>query len=436
MLVDKNSFLTDNKSMKQVLIIDASPTLKEYLKFKFTEENIHCEFSSGVRDSFSTMLEVLPELIILNAEKLNSSVMEFLSKKSSNPNGKKIPIIMTGPVISKDDVEDLVQYGVIKYFTQPIKFETFFVAVGKILRSAFMIDQTPCVLDIHLNKTIIFIEIAMGMNREKLALLRYKITEIIDANKLAMPKIVVMMTDLNLSFVDGFNLELLFDNIIADQRVLKKNVKVLSLDSIVKELIEGHTEYSGIEVVTNLSEVLNSLMNDEEAADTSDDNVHEMISENILASDGEMSTGELEMRFSPETETQEENFETQPEVTKKYTIAIVDDDPAIRFTLNNAFMSIGFETNLYQNGSEFLTALLQKRFDIAILDIIMPGMSGFDVLKTLVQKRVNLPIIMYSDLMQKEAIVQALTMGAKSYLLKPQSSDVIIQKVFEILKGK
>ena len=54
----------------------------------------------------------------------------------------------------------LAKYGVIKYFAKPIQFDIFFEAIGKILNNQLSLDTTPCVLDLHRNGNIIFIEIA------------------------------------------------------------------------------------------------------------------------------------------------------------------------------------------------------------------------------------------------------------------------------------
>ena len=66
----------------------------------------------------------------------------------------------------------------------------------------------------------------------------------------------------------------------------------------------------------------------------------------------------------------------------------------------------------------------------------MPGISGFDILKTLRQHQVTSPVLVYSQAAQKEAIIQSLTLGAKTYLVKPQKHEVIISKAMEILNGK
>ncbi len=413
--------------MKQVLIIDAPPMFREFLREKLVAEKVGVEIANGQRDAFTKLISTMPDLIILNIEENIDEFMDFLEKKKKDINAKNIPVIISGPVASKESVENLIQYDVIKYFTKPIKFDVFFESIGQVLRLGLSMDTTPCVLDVHLNNNIIFIEIAMGLNREKISILKYKLAELIEKNKIETPKVVLMMTDLNLSFVDGLNLELLFNSIIANKNIAHKNIKVLSLDTITKEMIAGHPEYDGIEVVRNLSDVLNSLVGNNTETD-----LHDTISENFLTATKDSNTGSVEMRFYSDSGTTSDSDDGS---TITARAAIIDDDVVIREILKKSFENLGFEAEVFSKGSEFILEATRKNFSVLILDIFMPGLSGFDILKSLMDRKINVPTIIYSQAMQKEMIMQALQLGAKSYLLKPQKPEVIIQKALEIINA-
>ena len=66
----------------------------------------------------------------------------------------------------------------------------------------------------------------------------------------------------------------------------------------------------------------------------------------------------------------------------------------------------------------------------------MAELTGLDILKALVEKKIDLPVIIYSNVVQKEVIMQALKLGASSYLIKPQPLEVITQKALEIINAK
>ena len=413
--------------MKRVLIVDAPPLFREYLKDKLVNEKITVDCASGSRDAFTKMISTLPDLMIVDAPDQLSQLFDLLEMKRKDPNASKIPVILTGPVLNRESIAKLPYYNVIKYFNKPIKFDVFFESIGKLLRIALSIDTTPSILELHLNDNIIFIEIAQGLNREKIALLKYKLTEMIDGNKLSKPKVVIMLTDLKLTFVDGANLEFLFDNVIADERIQPKNVKILSFDAFTKELIDGHPAYTGMEVVENLSSVLSSLV--EGVGD-----VTETITDRILSATDDTSEGSVQMRFYSEGGiTNDDEEDTEPRDPSLISVAVVDDDQITRNLLKAAFQAHQVETELFDSGLEFLVSTKHKTFDLVILDIFMPGVSGLDILTTLRQNKYMSPVIIYSSATQRDAVVQALSLGAKSFIAKPMKPEVIVQKALEVL---
>lgn len=434
--------------MAKVLIIDAAPMFRDFIRDKLVSERIEVETATN-RDAYMKVINTLPDLIILNLEKegdespVNENLLDFFQKKRRDPNAGRTPVIVIGPVIEREEVAKLIPFGVIKYFTKPIKFDVFFESLGKILKGRFIVDPTPCVLDLHLNNNIIFIEIAMGLNREKISLLKYKIAELIEKNGLTHPKVVLMMTSLSLSFVDGLNLELLLNNVIADKsHIVNSYVKVLSLDPIVSELVEGHTEYTGIEVVQSLQSVLNKIVDRKDAKGEATD----VITNAVLANTGDPISEDaaVEMRFASDAvKGGEEEGAPPPAVDSGATIrvAVVDDDQVVRALLQKSFMAIGAGTEGFATTKEFLARVLGDKgraFDVVILDIFMEGtngMGGFDVLQAFKERTITIPVIVYSQAIQRDMIVKSLSLGARSYLLKPQKPEALIHKAMEVLNA-
>ena len=409
--------------MKRVLLIDGSPIFSDFLHEKLKSEQISLDTAIGSRDAYTKLIVTLPDLVIIELEEdVTYEIQELLEKKINDVNAKNIPLIITGPEIEHLKIATLAEYGVIKYFKKPIRFDIFFETIGKVLKTRFSIDETPCILDLHLNGEIIFIEISSGLNREKLYMLKYKISEIITKNNLKIPKVIVMLTNLQLSFVDGINLELLFDNIIADKRISKENIKVLSLNDFVKDLIQGHKQYEGIEVSSRLTDILNGFVE----TNTNSANVNEFVSDKILKSDKDIDEGSIEMRFEGNTNQNNGN---------ELQIAIVDDDVVIRKLLQSAFSSISAQTILFASGTEFLKSISDgTEYDLTILDLFIPDMDGFTILKSLQYHTYTKPIIIYSQATQKEAVLHAMSLGAKSYIVKPQKPQTIVSKALEVLR--
>lgn len=435
--------------MKNVLIIDAPPMFREFLKNKLSEEKVNVIITQEKRDALIKITSVLPDLVIIDINDFDDpdSIMELFQKIKANPNASRIPTIATGPKMDKNIIGTYAKLGIHKYFIKPIKFDIFFESIGRILHTAFSMDSTPCVLDIHRNNDIIFIEIAQGLNREKLSLLKYKLSEIIENNEIEVPKIILMMTNLEFSFVDGLNLELLIDNILSNSKVHTKNVKVLSFSTFTQQLIDGHPQYDGIEVATDISQVLNYFV---ESSNTS--RVSDLIADRILSTSDLDSDGSIEMRFS--SDATEAMSGTQPESTEEKdtsvpgktqnttgssatdeTIAIIDDDQITLKLCYAGFTQAGYKVDLFSSGIDFLANMSKKRYKAIILDILMPGVSGFDTLKRLQGLANKPPIVIYSQAIRKDIVLQALSLGAKSFIAKPQKPEVLVSKVQEILSS-
>jgi len=412
--------------MKQVLLIDTPPLFREFFKEKLTSEKIGVETLGKRGDAFAKTVSLLPDLIIIDVSESIDDLTDFFEKKRADPNAFLIPIIMTGPDPSREVLAKLPTYQVIKYFNKPIKFDIFFEFIGQTLRTPLSLDTTPSIMELHLNKNIIFIEIAQALNSDKLSLLKYKIDEMIEANKLVSPKIVLMISNLTLTFMDAVNVELLLQNVSSDSRIQRKNIKILSTDPFIRDFINGHEEFKGIEVAEELSQVLKTLVNRE-----SPGNIADIINEDILSTTEAANAGTVEMRFFSESGVL--NTDDPDGKVKKLQAAIVDDDPITRKILEKAFFSLNSNTDLFDSGAKFLAAANQKIYDIVILDIFMPGISGFDILANLQAKRYPGPVIIYSSTAQKTSVMQALSLGAKAYLVKPMKPEAFIQKVLEVL---
>ncbi len=411
--------------MKQVLLIDASPIFMEFLKDKLLSEKIKVETAAGNRDAFQKMVNLMPDLVIVDVESDILNIQDFLDNKISEPNAAKLPMIIVGPEIPRTSISNLAKYGVFKYFTKPIKFDVLIEVISRIIKTPITIDDTPSVIETHVNGNIIFVDIAQGLNRDKIEILKYKLDDIVAKNKMHEPKIIIMMTSLELTFVDGTNLEILFDNLINSFAL--KNIKVLSLNKFTTELLEGHPAYHGIEVAESLNDVLNALVDSGTAGDVSD-----IVSDKILFADDQSIPSSIDTRFG-----NDKGGSTKADEEKSSTIkvAIVDGDEATRKLLATAFQSINAETVTFENGNSFVSAIPKDQFDVIILDLYLADINGLDILRNLQRQGFTTPIIVYSQATSKEVVLQSLSLGARSYLVKPQKPALIIQKALGVLNS-
>ncbi|MCQ2572604.1 MAG: response regulator [Treponema sp.] len=411
--------------MKSVLIVDAHPLFRDFLKEKLAAGKIEVNTASEDRDAFTKMITTLPNLVIMDRGETQEQISDFMQKKLADPNTASIPIIMTGPLIDKALIGSLARYGVFKYFTKPIKFDLFFEAIGNILHLPVIMDTTPCVLDIHRNSNIIFIEVAQGLNREKLALLKFKLAEMIETEELESPKIIIMLTNLDLTFIDGLNLEFLIDNVLDNPKIHRKNVKILSLSQFVSDLVDGHSEYDGIEVTDNLPQVLNSLV--ESSITTS---VSDLITEKILSgSSGDEISSSIETRFYSDTGA----IEKDDSIGSVFTVALIDENPQSAASIQKLFSSVGARTDIYSTGQDFINSFVPDKYSLVILDVLERASNGFEILNQFKADRMAPPVIVYSASAQRDLIVKVLSSGAALYLMKPQKPEVLLNKAISLL---
>ena len=414
--------------MKKVLISDNYPLFRDFLKQKLSEEQIEIITTQENRDLYTKLITNLPNLLILDLSDDDSLDMEFLQKKLSDSNTANIPIIITGPQKDRSAIASLAKYGVIKYFEKPVQFDLLFKSIGNTIHTPIPIDTTPCVLDLHRNNKVIFIELALGLNREKLSLMRFKLSEMIESEKIENPKIVIMLTNLELSFVDGYNLEFLIDNVLSCPRVHNKNVKILSLSPFVKELLDGHPDYSEIEMSNNLSRVLNDLV------DTSlSTNIPDIITSQILTKTDieKMDKDSMATRFSSDSIDKSIKKNTGTVLN----VAIIDSDESTLEISKNSFEQVGAICQCFTKGKQFIENYAEGKYDLIILDVLLEDKTGLSLLQVLQKKPHSPPIIVYSQSLQKEIVVKVLSSGAKSYIVKPQKPDIFVKKALAVLKN-
>ena len=411
--------------MKKVLIADKHTLFREFLTTKLEEDQIEVILTQENRDTYTKMITVLPNLIILDMEDDSQEEMEFLERKIENFNTINIPVVVTGPSQDKSNLAALAKYGVVKYFAKPIQFDIFFDSIGKILHTPLSIDTTPCVLDLHRNGNLIFIELAHGLNREKMVLLQYKLSEMIEREEIDNPKIVIMLTNLELSFIDGYNIEFLIDNVLACPKVHNKNVKILSLSPFVKELLSGHPQYADIEMANQLPRLLTSLVDT-----TITSSVSDLITDKILTQSNEFGddSGTVDTRFSYEAGGSLDDGTV-------LNVAIIDADAKFAEQTKQIYESISANVTVYNSGKVFCDSYIQDKFNLVILDVLMPDNSGIQVLQFLHQRSNTPDVIVYSANIQRDSIVKVLSLGAKHYLVKPQKPNVLIQKSLATIKG-
>ena len=115
-------------------------------------------------------------------------------------------------------------------------------------------------------------------------------------------------------------------------------------------------------------------------------------------------------------------------------ILIVDDEPEMVRGLEDNFRFEGYQTLAARTGKEGLALALSEVPDLILLDIMMPELSGWDVLRALRQKGLDVPVIMLSARGEEVDRILGLELGADDYVTKPFSLRELLARVRAVLR--
>ncbi|MEM5948024.1 response regulator [Spirochaetia bacterium 38H-sp] len=431
----------DGGTEKKILIVDESEQFREYLEKKLGEYGFEIISTANGLDALVKMRNELPDLVIADYFMSRMDPDEFINQKMQHPNTKNIPLILTSNQMEKTTIVKLAKAGIRKVFTKPVKIDALLKAISELLGVKVILDDTPCIIEAHVNEGIIFIEIAQGLNKEKIELLRYKLEELLSLYKIKIPRVLVLMSSLDVTGDDSIKLATLFNIIMEVTRTKQRLVKVLTNNSFIKDYLARNENFNKIEVAESLDKIMDSLLG--EKADEFIDKDTQTVQENFLAS-SHTDTGKEEkfhMRFDSErvedTGNELDNYQKAlSNIGKKLVFCVVDDDIVIQNIVKKVFGNTGIDVKAYNNGREFLVdSQAISSCNLLFLDLLMPEMDGFTTLEMLKKTGVDFPIIILSALSKKETVIKTLQYGVKSYLVKPLKPDRLLRKTIEVIKS-
>lgn len=121
-------------------------------------------------------------------------------------------------------------------------------------------------------------------------------------------------------------------------------------------------------------------------------------------------------------------------MNRKLCILVVEDEPAIREGLEDVFVYHGFDVKGTGDGLEGLELASSGRYDLVLLDVMLPGMNGFEICNRVRARDRDQPIIMLTAKTSDEDIVQGLQLGADDYVSKPFSVAQLVLRVQAVLR--
>jgi nitrogen regulation protein NR(I) len=118
-------------------------------------------------------------------------------------------------------------------------------------------------------------------------------------------------------------------------------------------------------------------------------------------------------------------------------ILVIEDDETVRDVLHSFLAQRGFEVTVALNGEAGLNLLRSDKFDLLFTDLVMPGISGMDVLREVRAAKIDIPVIVMTAFGTVQTAVEAMRIGAFDYITKPFSLDelmIVIEKALSVAK--
>ena len=116
-------------------------------------------------------------------------------------------------------------------------------------------------------------------------------------------------------------------------------------------------------------------------------------------------------------------------------ILVVEDEQKLAGFIHQGLQQAGYLVQISNNGSEALNMVASETFDLILLDLMLPGMTGIEVLKNMRAFNISSPVIILSALSGTSQVVEALDLGAVDYIKKPFEWDELLARI-RILQRK
>lgn len=116
-----------------------------------------------------------------------------------------------------------------------------------------------------------------------------------------------------------------------------------------------------------------------------------------------------------------------------YKVLIIDDDKELCMLIRRSILSENIEADYCNTGREGLARLKEEEYQLVILDMMMPGMDGFETMER-IREQSSLPILMFTSKDDNASKVRGLRAGADDYLTKPFHMDELIARVLSLIR--
>lgn len=119
----------------------------------------------------------------------------------------------------------------------------------------------------------------------------------------------------------------------------------------------------------------------------------------------------------------------------EYKVLIVDDEEELATTIAERLQIRGIQANTANDGETALEMIATNPPQVVVLDVMMPGLSGIEILKRMNAQNLKIPVILLTGYGSTEQGMEGMKHGAFDYLMKPCDLNILINKIKEAVKN-
>ena len=116
-------------------------------------------------------------------------------------------------------------------------------------------------------------------------------------------------------------------------------------------------------------------------------------------------------------------------------VLIIEDDATIASFIGKGLREAGFSVDIRHDGRDGLAAGLDEQYDAAVIDIMLPGLDGLEIIKQLRRHRVTTPVLILSARQSVDDRIKGLQQGGDDYMVKPFSFSELLARVQALIRG-
>ncbi|MEO8167922.1 MAG: response regulator [bacterium] len=117
-------------------------------------------------------------------------------------------------------------------------------------------------------------------------------------------------------------------------------------------------------------------------------------------------------------------------------VLVVEDEQGLRMVVESEIVRAGYDVVSVSNGLDAIATLSKEQFDLAILDVALPGKSGLEVLHYIRERRLRTRVIMLAGMEGISIAIKAVKLGADDYIPKPFDAGYLLASVRTVLRQR